>query len=589
VLNVNKAMLICLCIIPLVVGGVLWITSHSNRVKAEGNEIIVEGADYIVINSTKYSTGLTNITKDVTPRIVVEYADYVSTPTVEYSPDLINTAKEVTPRIVLEYGDFVSKLNLYKSDDLDQVASVVSSRITVEYADSICELSLQDSSDLNQVATTVKSRITVEYANAIMTIDLQRPLFLPPAVKNLTASQKLGTGVVDVSYEGVDARQTVTIYFQYWSGSQWIDCTTTTGEGVVPIGHNTGTWNAKADYNGYYTTNMKIRVIADNGEASYNIGLSESPTFTLDTKDPPPPSLLLPLNGAVINKTTPTLDWSDVSDPSGVTYVLELGENPSFGNPLLMKTWLTSSQYIISSQEALKDGTYYWRVKAVDGMDNQGNWASNQFTVDATPPKADAGPDQIVNEDTPVTLDGSGSSDKNGIIGYTWILPNQKTLSGMITTYTFETPGSYTITLKVTDPAGNYATDNLVITVLDITKPVAKATYTITYHVVVCTVNFDASASTDNVEIVSYEWDFGDGTIATGQTASHMYLKAGVYNVTLTVRDAAGNIGTDFVIVSITLSASPWQMTILLAFTTIFGLATTSIVSLRKRKQIKEK
>jgi PKD repeat protein len=589
VLNVKKAMLVCLCIIPLVIGGVLWITSRSHEVKAEGNGLIIEDADYIVTNSTEYPADLTNITKEVFPRIVVEYADYVSTQTVEYSQDLINKAKTVTSRIIVGYAEFISRVDLCKSDDLGQVASVVSPRITIEYADFICELGLQGSSSLNQVATMVKSRITVEYADAMMTIDLQRPLFLPPVVKNLTASQRLGTGIVDTSYEVVDARQSVTVNFQYWSGSRWIDCATTTGEGVVSIGHNTGTWNAKADFNGHYMTNMKIRIIADNGEATNNIGLSETPTFTLDTKDPPLPSLLFPLNSAAINKTTPTLDWSDVSDPSSVTYNLELDENSSFESPLLTKTRLTTSQYAVSSQEALRDGTYYWRVKAVDGMGNQGNWASSQFAIDATPPKADAGSDQIVNEDTSIKLDGSGSLDKNGIVSYVWILPNGKTLSGMITTYTFETPGSYTITLKVTDPAGNYATDNVVITVLDITKPVAKATYIITSHVVVWTVNFDASASTDNVEIVSYEWDFGDGTIATGQTASHMYLKAGVYNVTLTVRDAASNVGTGFVIVSIILSASPWQMSILLAFTTIFGLATTLLVSLRKRKQIKEK
>ncbi|MEM3765821.1 MAG: PKD domain-containing protein [Candidatus Bathyarchaeia archaeon] len=587
----NKALWIFLCVISLVMVGVLWITGHSYGVKAQGNGIIVEDADYIVVNSTEYSADLANITKDVTPRIIIEYADYVSVKTAEYSEDLINTAKTVAPRIVLEYGEFISKMDLYKPEGLNQVAKIVSPRITVEYADSICDLSLQGSSTLNQVVTTVGSRIAVEYADAIITVDLQRPLFLPPAIKNLTAYQTNiapTVGCVVISYEVIDSRQTVTVNFQYWSGSQWIDCITTTGEGIVHIGRNTGTWNAKTDYNGYYTTNMKIRVIADNSEATNNIAISGSPAFTLDTQDPPSPSLLSPLKNTLINKTTPTLDWSDVSDPSGVRYFLELDDDPNFVSPLLAKTWLTSSQYTISSQEALKDGTYYWRVKAVDGMGNEGNWASSEFEVDVTPPKADAGSDQIVNEDTPITFDGSRSSDKNGIASYTWILPNQKTLNGMITNYTFETPGTYTITLMVTDYAGNYATDSIVITVLDITKPSAKATYTVTYQIIMWTVTFDASASTDNVGIVSYEWDFGDGTTATGQTTYHTYAKAGVYNVTLTVRDEAGNVNADSVIVTIVVSTSPWRMSAFLAFTTIFGLLTTLIISLKKRRQIKE-
>jgi len=50
------------------------------------------------------------------------------------------------------------------------------------------------------------------------------------------------------------------------------------------------------------------------------------------------------------------------------------------------------------------------------------------------------------------------------------------------------------------------------------------------------TVDFDASASHDpDGTIVAYDWDFGDGTIGTGVTASHTYAAAGSYNVTLTV------------------------------------------------------
>lgn len=54
---------------------------------------------------------------------------------------------------------------------------------------------------------------------------------------------------------------------------------------------------------------------------------------------------------------------------------------------------------------------------------------------------------------------------------------------------------------------------------------------------------FDASASTDDKGIVSYSWDFGDGsprvTLATAAT-SHTYAAAGAYTVTLTVTDTVG-------------------------------------------------
>lgn len=54
-------------------------------------------------------------------------------------------------------------------------------------------------------------------------------------------------------------------------------------------------------------------------------------------------------------------------------------------------------------------------------------------------------------------------------------------------------------------------------------------------------VAFDGSASADpDGTIVSHEWDFGDGSAATGATSSHSYATAGTYTAKLTVRDGYG-------------------------------------------------
>jgi PKD repeat protein len=57
-------------------------------------------------------------------------------------------------------------------------------------------------------------------------------------------------------------------------------------------------------------------------------------------------------------------------------------------------------------------------------------------------------------------------------------------------------------------------------------------------------VSFDASGSTDNIGIDSYEWDFGDGNTGSGITTSHTYSSSGNYMAQLTVQDAAGNTAT---------------------------------------------
>ena len=75
--------------------------------------------------------------------------------------------------------------------------------------------------------------------------------------------------------------------------------------------------------------------------------------------------------------------------------------------------------------------------------------------------------------------------------------------------------------------------------------PAAAVTITPPYPSPGEKVIFDAGSSIDmNDPIVSYSWDFGDGTTAVGQTASHTYAGSGVYPVNLTVRDSKGGEST---------------------------------------------
>jgi PGF-pre-PGF domain-containing protein len=81
------------------------------------------------------------------------------------------------------------------------------------------------------------------------------------------------------------------------------------------------------------------------------------------------------------------LDWSDVSDPSGVTYDLSIAEDAGFVSIALQKAGLTVSTYELTQAEALATGTYYWYVRAVDGAGNVGSWSENwSFTVSVAPP-----------------------------------------------------------------------------------------------------------------------------------------------------------------------------------------------------------
>lgn len=95
-----------------------------------------------------------------------------------------------------------------------------------------------------------------------------------------------------------------------------------------------------------------------------------------------------------------------------------------------------------------------------------------------------------------------------------------------------------------------------------------------------------AGVSTDNIGIVSYEWDFGDGTTGTGVTANHTYTNLGTYTVTLSVKDEAGNIDTCSI--TITVEAPPAEAFPLwivgVAAIIAIGIAVATTILWKKKK-----
>ncbi len=68
--------------------------------------------------------------------------------------------------------------------------------------------------------------------------------------------------------------------------------------------------------------------------------------------------------------------------------------------------------------------------------------------------------------------------------------------------------------------------------------PVASFTTSVTSGDAPLTVQFDATASSDpDADALTYSWNFGDNSTATGSAISHLFAQAGTYQVILTVSD----------------------------------------------------
>ena len=156
-----------------------------------------------------------------------------------------------------------------------------------------------------------------------------------------------------------------------------------------------------------------------------------------------------------------------------------------------------------------------------------------------------------------VTFDASGSSDLDGsIMSYNWNFGDGGAGTGQLLDYIFTDPGTYTVTLTVTDDQNSSGVETTTITVTASApstneSPVAKVTAT-SLQDGTSRIGFDATASSDaDGVIVSYTWDFGDGDTADGNYIEHEFIAAGDYTVVLTVTDDEGASSQDQIIMSV--------------------------------------
>jgi PKD repeat protein len=194
-------------------------------------------------------------------------------------------------------------------------------------------------------------------------------------------------------------------------------------------------------------------------------------------------------------------------------------------------------------------------------VDSRGNVSTNtQQVVVGQPPNAvfTFSPGQTLPGGV-VTFDGSASNDPlTTLVSYSWSFGDGATASGVTASHAYASPGSYTVTLKVTDTAGNSDAISQAVTVDAPPPPVPPPATIATAHpalplasFVVKTrhptaglaVAFDGSSSVG--AITKYHWTFGDGSKrAWGAVPSHVYRRPGTYSVTFTVTDITGASAT---------------------------------------------
>ncbi len=162
---------------------------------------------------------------------------------------------------------------------------------------------------------------------------------------------------------------------------------------------------------------------------------------------------------------------------------------------------------------------------------------------DTTPPLAIIDGPSTAREGDLVTFDGSRTFSLSPIRRYDWSFGDGSTASGRTVNHTYNRAGTYTVLLTVVAENGlrSSATHQIRIdSRLDpSTAPIARIAAPGSVQRGE-EVTFDGSASTPAANLISYEWNFGDGATANAVTIRHVYDRVGVFNVTLTVTDRDG-------------------------------------------------
>jgi PKD repeat protein len=179
-----------------------------------------------------------------------------------------------------------------------------------------------------------------------------------------------------------------------------------------------------------------------------------------------------------------------------------------------------------------------------------GNHVSRSARIRLVPtgirlPPVDLVPVFSLSPSTPAqgqTVIFDAQTSTGSIAQYRWDFGDGGTATGVTASHAFSQIGSFFVRLTLVDPAGRTAFVSRSVTVGQSPAPVAEFTFSPANPMPNDDVNFNASASLPSAgrTIVSYEWDFGDGTTGTGVRPTRRYTLPRVYNVTLKVTDDLG-------------------------------------------------
>jgi len=159
---------------------------------------------------------------------------------------------------------------------------------------------------------------------------------------------------------------------------------------TVTIGGIAAPGNMFAQSNGNVVISFPVPKGSTEGQRTLVVtaegGATASVDFTVTKKTlSTTPLPISPENEGKVRSGGVTFRWQGVTGDTGYAYTLEISKTAGSGN-IWSKSGITDSSYLLTNNETLPKGTYYWRVKIVDDYGNEGSWSDSiKFTVAPIP------------------------------------------------------------------------------------------------------------------------------------------------------------------------------------------------------------
>lgn len=217
----------------------------------------------------------------------------------------------------------------------------------------------------------------------------------------------------------------------------------------------------------------------------------------------------------------------------------------------------TTSNLLASSPTPFQDSVQVSEDTLTIGSGGQ---ATNQ------PPVAQFTGPTTATVGTAVQFNGGSSTDPDGTIAsYAWTFGDNTTAAIAAPSKTYSAPGTYSVTLTVTDNRGATASRTASVVVSaggggappGNAAPVARANGPYTGQA--GTPLTLSSAGSTNA--VTYTWALGNGQTATGASPTVTYATAGTYTIVLTVTSGSGATNTAQTTATITTPTPPQNAT----------------------------